>query len=123
MTRESFFTLIKDQKRIGTYETEVTLASGEVRNLLASVQYIYLEDRDAFITAFVDITDRVRAEQQIRDLASELTATEQAERHRLSQILHDDLQQRIFAIQMQFCLLYTSPSPRDRQKSRMPSSA
>ena len=24
---------------------------------------------------------------------------------------------------MAFCLLYTSPSPRDRQKSRMPSSA
>ena len=24
---------------------------------------------------------------------------------------------------LQFCLLYTSPSPRDRQKSRMPSSA
>ena len=26
-------------------------------------------------------------------------------------------------IQDKFCLLYTSPSPRDRQKSRMPSSA
>ena len=26
------------------------------------------------------------------------------------------------AAQKQFCLLYTSPSPRDRQKSRMPSS-
>ena len=25
--------------------------------------------------------------------------------------------------QLVFCLLYTSPSPRDRQKSRMPSSA
>ena len=25
--------------------------------------------------------------------------------------------------QLPFCLLYTSPSPRDRQKSRMPSSA
>ena len=25
--------------------------------------------------------------------------------------------------QIKFCLLYTSPSPRDRQKSRMPSSA
>ena len=24
---------------------------------------------------------------------------------------------------IKFCLLYTSPSPRDRQKSRMPSSA
>ena len=31
--------------------------------------------------------------------------------------LHDDLERHIF------CLLYTSPSPRDRQKSRMPSSA
>ena len=27
------------------------------------------------------------------------------------------------AIQVYYCLLYTSPSPRDRQKSRMPSSA
>ena len=27
------------------------------------------------------------------------------------------------AVQLGFCLLYTSPSPRDRQKSRMPSSA
>ena len=26
-------------------------------------------------------------------------------------------------IMLEFCLLYTSPSPRDRQKSRMPSSA
>ena len=26
-------------------------------------------------------------------------------------------------LQCNFCLLYTSPSPRDRQKSRMPSSA
>jgi signal transduction histidine kinase len=57
------------------------------------------------ITAFIDITERVRAEQQIRSLASELTATEQAERHRLAQVLHDDLQQRIFAIQMQLSFL------------------
>ena len=28
-----------------------------------------------------------------------------------------------FAIKSNTCLLYTSPSPRDRQKSRMPSSA
>ena len=28
-----------------------------------------------------------------------------------------------FAVELNTCLLYTSPSPRDRQKSRMPSSA
>ena len=31
--------------------------------------------------------------------------------------------QRDFATKPPYCLLYTSPSPRDRQKSRMPSSA
>ena len=35
------------------------------------------------------------------------------------EIAHDESFQRLFS----GCLLYTSPSPRDRQKSRMPSSA
>ena len=34
-----------------------------------------------------------------------------------------EFQPDIIHIQTEFCLLYTSPSPRDRQKSRMPSSA
>ena len=34
-----------------------------------------------------------------------------------------DLSSNDIAFQIQICLLYTSPSPRDRQKSRMPSSA
>ena len=35
----------------------------------------------------------------------------------------DDIRDRFSVITMWHCLLYTSPSPRDRQKSRMPSSA
>ena len=38
----------------------------------------------------------------------------------------NEAEQRLYDIMqhnMQSCLLYTSPSPRDRQKSRMPSSA
>ena len=35
----------------------------------------------------------------------------------------DVLRQRVAQALAQICLLYTSPSPRDRQKSRMPSSA
>ena len=34
-----------------------------------------------------------------------------------------DEKNRIATALSKFCLLYTSPSPRDRQKSRMPSSA
>ena len=39
--------------------------------------------------------------------------------HALKSTLNDDYLSRFSNI----CLLYTSPSPRDRQKSRMPSSA
>ena len=35
----------------------------------------------------------------------------------------DEVYAAIFEYKQRFCLLYTSPSPRDRQKSRMPSSA
>jgi signal transduction histidine kinase len=106
---------MKEQQRIGNYETEIQARSGEIRNVLASVQYINFENNDALITTFIDITERVHAEQQIRELASELTATEQAERHRLAQILHDDLQQRIFAIQMQLSFLKDAYEKNDLQ--------
>jgi signal transduction histidine kinase len=52
-----------------------------------------------------DINERIRAEEKIRSLASELTLVEQEERHRISQILHDDLQQRLFAIRTHLALL------------------
>ena len=40
-------------------------------------------------------------------------------------LMFEVLAERTLAIAQQYriCLLYTSPSPRDRQKSRMPSSA
>ena len=38
-------------------------------------------------------------------------------------VLFEQYNYAIVIILMMTCLLYTSPSPRDRQKSRMPSSA
>jgi PAS domain S-box-containing protein len=52
-----------------------------------------------------DISERIQAEEKIRSLASKLTMAEQEERHRISQILHDDLQQLLFAIKAQFSFL------------------
>lgn len=42
---------------------------------------------------------------QVRSLVSQLTMSEQAERRRISQILHDDLQQRLYGLQFQLMLL------------------
>jgi signal transduction histidine kinase len=43
---------------------------------------------------------------QVRDLSSMLTRAEQAERQRLSAVLHDDLQQRLCGIQAKTALIY-----------------
>jgi PAS domain S-box-containing protein len=52
-----------------------------------------------------DISEQVQAEEKIRALASQLAMAEQDERQRISQILHDDLQQRLFAIKTQLAFL------------------
>ncbi len=52
-----------------------------------------------------NITESVLAKEKIRSLASALTKAEQVERHRISQILHDDLQQRLFAIKAQLSIM------------------
>jgi two-component system, chemotaxis family, CheB/CheR fusion protein len=118
-SREEFIEQVKKEGRIGNYELEIEHPSGGTRNVLASIQYIYIDNMDALITAFIDITDRVKAEQQIRLMAYNLTMAEQMERHRISQILHDDLQQRIFAIKMQIGSLYEASSNNDLQSTQV----
>jgi len=65
-----------------------------------------------------DITERIRAEEKIRSLASQLAVAEQEERHGISQILHDDLQQRLFAIKTQLAFLMND-SDQDKTPASM----
>jgi len=65
-----------------------------------------------------DISEQVQAEEKIRALASQLAVAEQEERQRISQILHDDLQQRLFAIKTQLAFLVNDNGP-DRSPSSM----
>jgi signal transduction histidine kinase len=76
------------------------------------------DDVEMIILTLNDITDRAIVEQQIRVLATELTRAEQAERQRISQILHDDLQQRLFALKMQSSLLNESYRKGDVQDAQ-----
>ena len=48
-----------------------------------------------------------------------ITASNRLQMAEISELKHRDLAAGLVTL----CLLYTSPSPRDRQKSRMPSSA
>jgi PAS domain S-box-containing protein len=70
-----------------------------------SVYQLATDDVRGIAILATDITERIQAEEKIRSLASELTIAEQGERHRISQVLHDDLQQRLFAIRAQLSFL------------------
>jgi two-component system CheB/CheR fusion protein len=77
--------------------------------------YRTVDDRiEGVVITFVDITRRLDAEndlreanasltertQQVQALSEALTSAEETERKRMSQVLHDDLQQTIFAARM-----------------------
>lgn len=80
-------------------------AQGQDRNVQLSLYRLSTEKISATSIIATDISERIRDEEKIRTLASELTIAEQEERHRISQILHDDLQQRLFAIKAQLTFL------------------
>jgi len=94
-------------------EMETKLPSGETRTILTSLQTVELDGKTALMLAFIDITERVRAERDIRIAATSLNVAEQAERQRISQILHDDLQQNIFAVKVQLSFLSDGLSKND----------
>ena len=73
-----------------------------------------IEDQKAFNKEIADL-EKSKYE-QLRDIQAK------SEQEKLDLQAQRDLEE-ILALQKKGCLLYTSPSPRDRQKSRMPSSA
>ncbi|HEU0297736.1 MAG TPA: CheR family methyltransferase [Anaerolineales bacterium] len=103
---------------IRNIEMETKLRSGETRNILASLQTVMVDDQTALMLAFIDITERVRAERDIRSAATSMSMTEQMERQRISQILHDDLQQNIFAVKVQLSFLADALKKNDTQAAQ-----
>ena len=103
--RSGLVARVKKENMIRNLQLDVTHPSGVKKTILASLQILNIDDTDALMLAFSDITDRVLAERQVRKTATNMSATEQMERQRISQILHDDLQQNIFAVKMQLSFL------------------
>jgi PAS domain S-box-containing protein len=83
-------------------------ADGRHVPMQLSVFQFTTEDVTAISIIATDITERIASEEKIQSLLSKLTMAEQKERQELSQILHDDLQQRLFAIRAQLALLKDS---------------
>jgi PAS domain S-box-containing protein len=83
-------------------DTRKKAAEMERRELISALEQEREELRQLNETLEERVAERTR---QVRALASTLTMAEQQERRRISQVLHDDLQQQLHSVQMKLALL------------------
>jgi PAS domain S-box-containing protein len=104
--QQHFETMFREAGREGL-RSEFCLQHGKDECVPVQLSFFQLRADDASGIAIIatDVTERIQAEEKIRSLVSDLTIAEQEERHRISQVLHDDLQQRLFAIRAQLSSL------------------
>ena len=81
-------------------------AKGESMPVQLSIYQLGKDKADGLAVIATDLSERMQSREKIRTLASKLSLAEQEERHRISQVLHDDLQQRLFAIKAQLSFLH-----------------
>jgi PAS domain S-box-containing protein len=94
-------------------EFNLQIANRKCLPVQLSIYQLVAENMGGISIIATDITERIQAEEKIHSLASKLAMAEQEERHRISQVLHDDLQQRLFAIKAQLSFLKDT-SEKDR---------
>src|SRR6185369_13133890 len=104
--QKTFDTLFIQAGRHGSRaEFSLKTSSGNTVPVQLSIYELEGDATGGISIIATDISERVQGEEKIRSLASQLAMAEQEERQRISQILHDDLQQRLFAIKTQLAFL------------------
>lgn len=106
--RDKLVAHLRQTGGVRNFEMQSSHPDGTTRTALVSIEVVNLDGTAAAISSFVDITERKRAEEQIRELALRLTMAESEERHRISRILHDDLQQQLYGIRIQLSMLQSA---------------
>ena len=104
--QSAFESIFKQARREGARgEFCLKISNGKCLPVQLSIYLLGTELASGISIIATDISERVQAQEKIQSLASKLAAAEQEERYRISQILHDDLQQRLFAIKAQLYFL------------------
>jgi PAS domain S-box-containing protein len=113
--------LVKDQPTPTPFFEEDRTKKGRIINV--RVDWNYKRDDKGLVVGFVsvitDITERKQAEQklltyqkQLKSLASEITLSEEKERRRLADYLHDEIGQQLLGVKIKLEMLKGSLSSR-----------
>jgi PAS domain S-box-containing protein len=89
---------IKQKGRITKREIAIRLPSGEIAFRIFSAESIRLNDVQCVLVVSEDITERKRAEQDVRQLSSRLLRLHDEERRNIARDLHDSTGQDLVAL-------------------------
>ncbi|UCE85037.1 MAG: PAS domain S-box protein [Deltaproteobacteria bacterium] len=102
------------------FEYRMVSASGEPVWLHDVVSCICEDGRPKWMRGFmIDVSERKRAEQALRDLSGRLIRAQENERHRIAGELHDDVSQRLALLAISVDLLGQSPPGADEIPQRI----
>ena len=96
--RRHFITVISENNSFKNMETRIRSKNGMLIPGLFSAEYIKLGDEEVLLTTFVDITDRKRAEETLRDSESKY------------QFLAESMADVVFTLDINLVTTYVSPS-------------
>jgi PAS domain S-box-containing protein len=96
--RQEFLQRVQSETSVKGYETRLRTKSGALIDVLIYSQAIELSGEPCFLTSVIDITERVRAEEQLkttseqlRALSASLQTAREDESKRIAREIHDEL--------------------------------
>ena len=86
---------LKKGGRVESFETALVGKQGQTRIWLSSAELIELHGERCILIMSNDITERKRAEGELREVSARLLQAQEEERNRLARELHDGLNQKL----------------------------
>ena len=115
--RETLIDTVRRQGNAREQEVHFRTKSGQVVVILLSVELVELHGQQCLLTVGQDITERKRAEEELRRLSGRLLQSQDEERRRIARDLHDSTGQDLVALATMLGQLRPSIPSRE-QKSR-----
>ena len=106
--RETLVDAVRTQGYARNQEIHIRTKSGQVVVILLSVELIELDGEHCLLTVGQDITDRKRAEEELRRLSGQLLRLQDEERRKIARDLHDSTGQDLVALATTLSQLHDS---------------